>query len=136
MPKRRKNYLLQTVSRPFRRRRELSFPDTETSKNCHFVKGNPTVSYFGGKLFHVLKRRKNGHFANGKPAVSPEAGICFFRLRNFQKCSLRERETARFVFREEIFSGTETSIKIVISRTVSRLFPGCQNTLFHAPKRP
>ena len=52
-----------TVSRPFRRRPEYAFPGWETTKNCHFVNGNPAVSYYGWKIFHVPKRRKNGHFA-------------------------------------------------------------------------
>ena len=63
-----------------------------------------------------------GHSANGKPAVSPEARKRFFKLRNVQKWSLRERESGRFAGGEETFFRLRNVGKMFISRMASRPF--------------
>jgi hypothetical protein len=60
---------------------------------------------FSEEIFQLSKSRKNGHFTNGMTPGSLEERIIFLGLGNIQKISIRERETAHFVFRKEIFSG-------------------------------
>ena len=113
----------RTVSWPFRRRRENALSSFETSKNGHFVNGNPAVSPVARNRFSGSETsEKNGQFANRKPAVSPEARIPFLKLRNVQKWSLLEWEPGGFAGGEETFFRLRNVGKMVISRKVSRPF--------------
>ena len=84
----------------------------------------------GNRPFRISRRNlsrprnvgKNGHFGKGKPVVSPEGRIVFLRHRNVQKWSLRKVEPDGLLFRNNIFSGVETSRRMFISRTASRPF--------------